>query len=57
VGAPLFYGYWLLPRRRTKDIRRAQWIVLWGADRSRLGVATDVVADLGNGAEVLRVRR
>jgi hypothetical protein len=57
VGAPLFYGYWLLPRRRTKDPRAASWIVLWGADRSRLGVQTDVVADLGNGAAILRVRR
>jgi hypothetical protein len=57
LGAPLFYAYWLLPRRRTKDVSRAEWIVLWGADRSRLGVKTDVVADLGGGAEVLRVRR
>jgi hypothetical protein len=57
LGAPLFYAYWLLPRRRTKDVSRAQWIVLWGGDRSRLGVETDVAADLGGGAEVLRVRR
>jgi hypothetical protein len=57
VGAPLFYAYWLLPRRRTKDRRAADWIVLWGGDRSRLGVETDVVANLGGGAQVLRVRR
>ena len=57
LGVPLFYPYWLLPRRRTRDIRAAQWIVLWGGDRSRLGVETDVVADLGSRGEVLRVRR
>jgi hypothetical protein len=56
-GAPLFYSYWLLPRRRTKDIGAAQWIVLWGRDRSRLGVQTNVVADLGGEAKILRVRR
>jgi hypothetical protein len=56
-GVLYFYPYWLLPRRRATDPARAQWIVLWGADRSRLGVATDVVAELGGGAEVLRVRR
>lgn len=56
-GAPLFYSYWLLPRRRSKDSGAAEWIVLWGKDRSRLGVATDVVADLGGEGEILRVRR
>ena len=57
LGAPLFYTYWLLPRRRTKDHSAAEWIVLWGSDRSRLGVETVVVDDLGGGAQVLRVRR
>jgi hypothetical protein len=57
LGVPLFYPYWLLPRRRATDPTAARWIVLWGADRSRLGVPTDVVAELGGGAEVLRVRR
>jgi hypothetical protein len=57
MGVPLFYGYWLLPRRRAKHDRGAQWIVLWGKDRSRLAVKTDVVANVGAGAQVLRVRR
>jgi hypothetical protein len=55
-GAALFYAYWLLPRRRTRDPRASDWILDWGEDPARLGVRTDVVADLGGGAKVLRVR-
>ena len=56
-GAAFFYAYWLLPRRHTDDPSAADWIVSWGADPSRFGVKADVVADLGGGAKVLRVRR
>ena len=56
-GAPFFYAYWLLPRRHTVDPSQADWIVSLRADRSRLSVKTDVVADLGAGAKVLHVRR
>ena len=55
-GAPLFYGYWLLPRRRTRDLRASDWILSWGKDPARLAVRAEVVADLGGGAKVLRVR-
>jgi hypothetical protein len=57
VAAPPFYAYWLLPRRRTNDLGSAGWIVNFGADASQLPVKFDVVADLGGGAQVLRVRR
>jgi hypothetical protein len=57
TGAPFFYAYWLLPRRHTADLSASDWIVSWGADPSRLGVRVDVVADLGGGAEILRVKR
>lgn len=57
VGSPPFYAYWLLPRRRAADITSADWIVDFGADPAQLGVKVDVVADLGGGAEVLKVRR
>jgi hypothetical protein len=57
VAAPPFYAYWLLPRRHTNDLGAAGWIVDFGADPAALGVKVDVVADLGGGAEVLRVRR
>ncbi|MDX6488558.1 MAG: hypothetical protein QOK13_1173 [Gaiellaceae bacterium] len=56
-GAPFFFAYWLLPRRHTPDPASSDWIVSSGADPSRLGVKADVVADLGGGARVLRVRR
>lgn len=56
-GAPLFYAYWLLPRRHTVDPKEADWIVSWGGDPSRGGVKADVITDLGGGAKVLRVRR
>jgi hypothetical protein len=57
VAAPPFYAYWLLPRRHTDDPGRAGWILSVGADPAKLGVRYDVAADLGGGAEVLRVRR
>lgn len=57
TGAPFFYAYWLLPRRHTDDPHGADWIVSWGGHLSRLGVKADVVANLGDGAEILRVRR
>ena len=57
VAAPPFYAYWLLPRRHTDDAGAAGWIISFGADPARLPVKVDVVADLGGGAQVLRVRR
>jgi hypothetical protein len=57
VAAPPFYAFWLLPRRHTDEAGAAQWILDVGADPSRLGVKAKVVADLGGGAEILRVRR
>jgi hypothetical protein len=57
VAAQSFYAYWLLPRRRTEDLGSADWIVNFGADATKLGVKFDVVADLGPGAQVLKVRR
>ena len=56
-GALFFYAYWLLPRRHTVDPRAADWVVSLRADPSRLSVKADVVADLGDGARVLRVQR
>jgi hypothetical protein len=63
VGGPAtdafapFYAYWLLPRRHTDTPQNAQWIVDYGADPGQLAVATDVVKDLGGGAEILKVRK
>lgn len=57
VAAPSFYAYWLLPRRRTTELGSAGWIVNFGADATKLGVKFDVVADLGGGAQVLKVHR
>jgi hypothetical protein len=56
-GAPSFYAYWLLPRRHTDDIHQADWVVSWDAKPATLGVKTRVVADLGGGAQVLKVER
>ena len=57
IAAPPFYAYWLLPRRRTNDLSSADWIVNFGGDASKLPVKFDVAADLGGGAQVLKVRR
>jgi hypothetical protein len=56
AAAP-FSAYWLLPRRHTEDPRKADWILSFGADPAQLGVDVDVVADLGDGSRLLRVRR
>jgi hypothetical protein len=56
AAAP-FAAYWLLPRRHTDDPRRAEWILSFGADESRLGVEVDLVEDVGAGARLLRVAR
>jgi hypothetical protein len=56
AAAP-FSGYWLLPRRHTDDPRHAEWILSFGADLTQLGVAAEVVDDLGGGQQLLRVRR
>ena len=55
AAAP-FSAYWLLPRRHTDDPRRADWILSYGADTAALGVDFEVVADLGDGEKLLRVR-
>jgi hypothetical protein len=56
AAAP-FSAYWLLPRRHTDDVRQAEWILSFGADPAQLGVEVDVVDDLGDGEQLLRVRR
>ena len=56
VAAP-FSGYWLLPRRHTDDPRQADWILAFGIDPAQIGVPVEVVDDLGNGEQLLRVRR
>ena len=56
AAAP-FSAYWLLPRRHTSDPHRADWILSFGGDMAHLGVKFDVVADLGEGMQLLRVRR
>jgi hypothetical protein len=58
AAAP-FSAYWLLPRRHTDDITRADWILSFGADPGGFGVEVDLVeADLGEpGWHLLRVRR
>lgn len=53
AAAP-FSAYWLLPRRRTTDLRRAEWILSYGADPGTLGVDVTVVEDLGQGLRLLR---
>src|ERR671918_1730337 len=56
MAAP-FSAYWLLPRRYTTDVTRADWILSFGADPATLGVDVDVVEDLGvEGERLLRVR-
>jgi hypothetical protein len=36
--APVFAGYWLLPRRLTTDPSKADWVVAYGGKISTLGL-------------------
>jgi hypothetical protein len=55
--APVFAGYWLLPRRITNDAHRAQWIFSYGGDLASLGLKYSKVVVIKPGWEVAEVAR
>lgn len=57
VALPQFVGYWLLPRRRTTDPRRADWIFAYGGDPDRLGIRYRRVVPLKEGIVFAEVAR
>jgi hypothetical protein len=55
--APVFAGYWLLPRRITNDAHRAGWILSYGGDLDSLGVRYSKVITIKEGWKVAEVAR
>jgi hypothetical protein len=55
--APVFAGYWLLPRRQTSDVHQADWIYSYGGDLASLGLRYSRVIVLKPGWEVAEVAR
>jgi hypothetical protein len=51
---PDFFRYYLMPRRPSNA---PSWIVCYGCERSRLGDRFQVVADIGEGIAIGRLRR
>ena len=53
---PPFAAYWLLPRRKTSDPRKADWVLSYGGDLRGLGVDYARVIDVGPGQQLAEVR-
>ncbi|MEX2211326.1 MAG: hypothetical protein WD689_06130 [Gaiellaceae bacterium] len=56
AAAPPFSAYWLLPRRATRDPRRADYILSFGGQIETLDVEVALVEDLGELGQLWRVR-
>ena len=54
--AVTFSAYWLLPRRRTTDPRRADWVLSYGGDLGALGLEYRRVIDVAPGQQLAEVR-
>jgi hypothetical protein len=55
--APVFAGYWLLPRRLTIDPHLADWVFSYGGDLKALGLQYSRIVVIKPGWEVAEVRR
>ena len=55
--APVFAGYWLLPRRLTTDPAKADWVVAYGGKLSSLGLKYRRIVDVMPGYLLAEVAR
>ena len=56
LKAPVFAGYWFLPRRQTTDPHEADWIFSYGGDLRARGLRYSRIVVLDRGLEVAEVR-
>ena len=56
LKAPVFAGYWFLPRRQTIDPHKADWVFSYGGDLRTLGLRYSRIVVLEPGWEVAEVR-
>jgi hypothetical protein len=57
VKAPVFAGYWLLPRRLVSDPDDAAWIVSYGGNLDELGLRYKRVVEVLPGFSLAEVQR
>lgn len=56
-AVPRFAAWWLLPRRQTRSLERADWVIAYGVDPRKLGPSLERVDEVGEGIAVAKVRR
>ncbi|HWB22439.1 MAG TPA: hypothetical protein VG652_06085 [Gaiellaceae bacterium] len=55
VAIPGMFQYWLLPRRFTKNIHKAQWVISWHHSSETLGIRYSEELPIGLDVNVLKV--
>jgi hypothetical protein len=56
-AVPRFAAWWLLPRRQTRSLERAEWVIAYGVDPNSLGVRLERIVRVDDGVHVARIRR
>jgi hypothetical protein len=57
VAIPGMFQYWLLPRRYTKNIHKAQYVISWHHSSETLGIRYSEELGIGDYSNVLKVVR
>jgi hypothetical protein len=55
VAVPSMFQYWLLPRRFTRNIHKAQWVISWHHSSETLGIHYSEEIGIGDYSNVLKV--
>lgn len=55
VAIPALFQYWLLPRRYTKNIHKAQYVISWHHSSETLGIRYSEELGIGADSNVLKV--
>jgi hypothetical protein len=55
VAIPGMFQYWLLPRRYTKNIHKAQYVISWHHSSETLGIRYSEELPIGDGSNIVKV--
>jgi hypothetical protein len=56
-AVPRFAAWWLLPRRQTRSLDRADWVIAYEVDPKSFGVRLARVVNVDDGVVVAQIRR
>jgi hypothetical protein len=56
-AVPPFAAWWLLPRRQTRSIDRAEWVIAYGVDPRSLGVRLERIVNVDQGVAIAELSR